>query len=72
MQVGEVRGKVRVHGCLSRVVTVKGSEVELKEVVICDGTGEISVTRLRTATLCGQLQVCDTTCTSQKLPPPSS
>ncbi|KTF97910.1 hypothetical protein cypCar_00047470 [Cyprinus carpio] len=43
-KVGEVRGKVRVHSSLSRMVTVRGSDVELKEVVICDGTGEISVT----------------------------
>lgn len=44
MQVGEVRGKVRVHSSLSRMVTVRGSDVELKEVVICDGTGEMRVT----------------------------
>ncbi|KAK9977074.1 hypothetical protein ABG768_018895, partial [Culter alburnus] len=36
--------KVRLGGSLSRIVTVNGSDCELKEVVIVDGTGKISVT----------------------------
>ncbi|ROI59877.1 hypothetical protein DPX16_0526 [Anabarilius grahami] len=36
--------KVRLGGSLSRIVMVNGSDCELKEVVIVDGTGEISVT----------------------------
>ncbi|MGL4763662.1 MAG: hypothetical protein ACRC2N_01290 [Aeromonas sp.] len=42
--MGEVRGKVLLRGISSRIVTVNGSDCELKEVMIADGTGQISVT----------------------------
>ncbi|XP_052421438.1 uncharacterized protein LOC127964930 [Carassius gibelio] len=43
-KVKEVRAKVALQGSVSRVVTVSNSDCELKEVQICDGTGEIKLT----------------------------
>ncbi|XDV29410.1 hypothetical protein PO909_032542 [Leuciscus waleckii] len=43
-KVGELRGKVKLHGSVNRVVSVNGMDCELKEVWICDETGEIKVT----------------------------
>ncbi|XP_073726180.1 uncharacterized protein [Misgurnus anguillicaudatus] len=43
-KVGEVHGKIRVHGCVNKVVSVNGMDCELKEVWICDRTGKIKVT----------------------------
>ncbi|XP_056615789.1 uncharacterized protein LOC130430660 [Triplophysa dalaica] len=43
-KVGEVFGKVKLNGSVSKVVHVNCSDCELKEIVINDGTGYIKVT----------------------------
>ncbi|KAA0701739.1 hypothetical protein E1301_Tti023103 [Triplophysa tibetana] len=43
-KVGEVFGRVKLHGSVSKVVPVNGSDCELKEIVIYDGTGDMKVT----------------------------
>ncbi|XP_056615784.1 uncharacterized protein LOC130430653 [Triplophysa dalaica] len=43
-KVGEVFGKVKLNGSVSKVVPVNCSDCELKEIVINDGTGDMKVT----------------------------